>query len=75
MVGGGKADRSSDGWDHSMTRLSATKTEVHAVKDSIRSQVERYLAESLLSLRESKKSVRDDSIRIGWCGQRSQARA
>jgi hypothetical protein len=34
-------------------------------KDSMRGQVERYLVESLLSLRESKKFVRDDSIRIG----------
>jgi hypothetical protein len=36
-----------------------------AVKDGMRGQVERYLVESLLSLQESKKFIRDDSIRIG----------
>ena len=58
-----------------MTRLSASRQKRIRLKDSMRGQVERYLVESLLSLRESEGSVRDDSIRTGWWGQRSQVRA
>jgi hypothetical protein len=49
-----------------MTRLSAPRQKRMRLKDSMRGQVKRYLVESLLLLRESEESVRDDSIRTGW---------
>lgn len=52
------------GWDG--ITISTETESAPAAEDNILGPVERYLAESLLSLQESKKFVKDEGIRIGW---------